>query len=254
MFRRLQHLRDDRIASETLEHQSTSSILPNDNLQTGNSRASLQPSQQPHLTSSTLPSGRLLPVVSASEAEALQSLDSHSESESSLESAEKADFASRKRADETEVVGNLDYRTLPSHGAGHQELHRNLDKERQNLDDELPFPLDAAEALQNLDYRVLPHGARQRSITYEVGPLGIRPLWTGGPWIQDDSDSGYESQELPQILEDEEIQQDLDTLQLDGLEWEEHNLVTSTTVVMPSVTDTVGSQNSKSDSSWGSVV
>eukprot|EP00930_Biecheleria_cincta_P067039 TRINITY_DN533_c0_g4_i1.p1 TRINITY_DN533_c0_g4~~TRINITY_DN533_c0_g4_i1.p1 ORF type:complete len:292 (+),score=50.53 TRINITY_DN533_c0_g4_i1:112-987(+) len=291
MFRRLQRLQHERIASETLEHQPISSTLPNGNLQTINSGNlhQRQPPQRRQSTSSNVPTSSLLPVSSTSEAEAPQSLDSDSESKSSPESVGGADIAGTERGDETEALGNLGYRTSPPYGAGQRsitceacgpwihwspsndsgsrELHQNLDEERQSLDDELPFPLGAAEALQNPDYSVLPHGARQRSITYEVGPLGIRPLWTGGPWIQDCPDSRTESQDLPQILENEELQQNLDdeTLLLDGLEWEERDFETATTVLLRSVadtlgsqnsklTDTLGSQNSKSSSLWSSVL
>eukprot|EP00930_Biecheleria_cincta_P067040 TRINITY_DN533_c0_g5_i1.p1 TRINITY_DN533_c0_g5~~TRINITY_DN533_c0_g5_i1.p1 ORF type:complete len:286 (+),score=36.73 TRINITY_DN533_c0_g5_i1:82-939(+) len=285
MFRRLQRLRHDRIASQTREDQPFSSILPNGNLQTENSGSLHQrhPRQQLQSTRRNFPSGGLLPVLSASEAEALQSCESDSESKSSLESVGDADIASRGSADETEAPGNFDNRTAgrrsitrafglgmyrsPLAGGprihlsqnsdfGSRELHQNLDEERQNLDDELPFPLDDAEALQNSDYRSLPHGAWQRSITYEVGPLGIRPLWTGGPWIQDDSDSDSESHELPLILEDEELEEDSDDgrLPLNGLEWGEDDSGIATTVLSPSRTNTVGSQNSKSDSSWSAIL
>eukprot|EP00930_Biecheleria_cincta_P067037 TRINITY_DN533_c0_g2_i2.p1 TRINITY_DN533_c0_g2~~TRINITY_DN533_c0_g2_i2.p1 ORF type:complete len:203 (+),score=35.27 TRINITY_DN533_c0_g2_i2:96-704(+) len=201
MFRRLQRLRHDRNASETLQRQSTGSILPNSNLQA--------------INGGILHQRQSLPELMASEAEALQSLDSDPESESSLESFGDAGTARRRTTHEPEALGNLDYRTRP------------------------------------------PHEARERSITFEFGSGVFRPLWAGGPWIPwDCPGSDSESQELPHILENEELHQDIDDellVSINGFEWGELDFEAATTLPSPAVTDLGGSQSSKASSMWSAV-
>eukprot|EP00930_Biecheleria_cincta_P067034 TRINITY_DN533_c0_g1_i2.p1 TRINITY_DN533_c0_g1~~TRINITY_DN533_c0_g1_i2.p1 ORF type:complete len:217 (+),score=40.35 TRINITY_DN533_c0_g1_i2:127-777(+) len=215
MFRRLQRLRRERNASETLQRQSTSSIVPNGNLQTfnGGSLLQRQSPQQRQSTSSNLPSDSPLLVQTASDAEALQSLDSDPESESSLESVGADDTARRQTADEAEAARNLDFGTLA---------------EQRSLTITCEFRPGV--------FRPLRAG----------GP------WI--PWNCPGSDSEshelsqiLDDEELQQDVDDELL------LPLDGLEWEELDFEAPTTLPSPSVTDMLGSQSSKASSAWSAV-
>eukprot|EP00930_Biecheleria_cincta_P042551 TRINITY_DN2927_c0_g4_i1.p1 TRINITY_DN2927_c0_g4~~TRINITY_DN2927_c0_g4_i1.p1 ORF type:complete len:239 (+),score=43.50 TRINITY_DN2927_c0_g4_i1:45-761(+) len=227
MLRRLQRLHNQRNASEDFLQRFHNQRNASEGLR-----------QHPIVLSSSpqgIDTGSFRPVLMASEAEALQSLDSDPEAEGILRSGRDADSARMPAANEAQgSFQNLDYRTQPAPGARQTSITEGFGPgrfrplRRRMIPENVPDSNSESQEFQTSEFR---NGM-------------FRPLQSDEPWIPVDCpDSNSESQELPENLDDELL------LPLEGdFEWEVEWEHAPTSRPSPSERSMCESQSSKASS------